>query len=139
MLSENDEILFTDYKRHFADIQKALAEMIMQVTDHLGSITVSAAITGSGGLTLGRHLELPFIQEVIAVTKSLQYYAPNTDVAIELGGEDTKIIYFNNGIEQRMNGMHEEQVLLLIRWQFFLRRMPPDLMIFKVLNDPFSE
>ena len=105
VINENDKILFKDYKRHFADIQKALAEMIREVMDQLGNITVSAAITGSGGLTLGKHLELPFIQEVIAVTKSLKHYAPNTDVAIELGGEDAKIIYFANGIEQRMNGI----------------------------------
>ena len=105
VIDENNEILFTDYKRHFADIRKALAEMLRDAIDKLGNITVSAAITGSGGLTLCKHLEMPFIQEVIAVTKSLKQYAPDTDVAIELGGEDAKIIYFTNGIEQRMNGI----------------------------------
>ena len=63
-------------------------------------------ITGSGGLTLANHLEIPFVQEVIAVSTSLQKMAPQTDVAIELGGEDAKIIYFEGGnIEQRMNGI----------------------------------
>ena len=63
-------------------------------------------ITGSGGLTLANHLEVPFTQEVIAVSTSLEEFAPKTDVAIELGGEDAKIIYFDNGnIEQRMNGI----------------------------------
>ena len=63
-------------------------------------------ITGSGGLTLANHLEIPFVQEVIAVSSSLQTMAPQTDVAIELGGEDAKIIYFEGGnIEQRMNGI----------------------------------
>ena len=69
-------------------------------------MTVSPSITGSGGLTLSGHLEVPFTQEVVAVATALQDYAPQTDVAIELGGEDAKIIYFENGnIEQRMNGI----------------------------------
>ena len=54
-------------------------------------------ITGSGGLTLAKHLGIPFVQEVIAVSTALQDYAPQTDVAIELGGEDAKIIYFEGG------------------------------------------
>lgn len=63
-------------------------------------------ITGSGGLTLANHLGVPFVQEVIAVSTSLQELAPKTDVAIELGGEDAKIIYFEGGnVEQRMNGI----------------------------------
>ena len=59
-----------------------------------------------GGLTLATHLHVPFVQEVIAVSTALQDYAPQTDVAIELGGEDAKIIYFEDGnVEQRMNGV----------------------------------
>ena len=69
-------------------------------------MTLCPVITGSGGLTLANHLEIPFVQEVIAVSTSLQKIAPQTDVAIELGGEDAKIIYFEGGnIEQRMNGI----------------------------------
>ena len=72
----------------------------------LGNLTVHPMITGSGGLTLANHLQVPFVQEVIAVSTSLQTFAPVTDVAIELGGEDAKIIYFENGnVEQRMNGI----------------------------------
>lgn len=62
-------------------------------------------ITGSGGLTLANHLEIPFNQEVVSVSTALRHYAPQTDVAIELGGEDAKIIYFTGGIDQRMNGI----------------------------------
>ena len=69
-------------------------------------IYASPVITGSGGLTLAKHLKVPFVQEVIAVSTALQDYAPQTDVAIELGGEDAKIIYFEGGnVEQRMNGV----------------------------------
>ena len=74
--------------------------------DMLGSISVAPVITGSGGLTLAKHLDVPFVQEVISVSTALQHYAPQTDVAIELGGEDAKIIYFEGGnVEQRMNGI----------------------------------
>ena len=62
-------------------------------------------ITGSGGLTIAKHLGIDFVQEVVAVATSLKDFAPHTDVAIELGGEDAKIIYFTNGVEQRMNGI----------------------------------
>lgn len=72
----------------------------------LGEISAAPVITGSGGLTLANHLEVPFVQEVIAVSTSLEKLAPKTDVAIELGGEDAKIIYFEGGnVEQRMNGI----------------------------------
>ena len=72
----------------------------------MGDLDVSPVITGSGGLTLANHLGVPFVQEVIAVATSLEHFVPQTDVAIELGGEDAKIIYFENGnVEQRMNGI----------------------------------
>ena len=75
-------------------------------TQTLGNIALSPMITGSGGLTLAKHLGIPFVQEVISVSTALQHYAPQTDVAIELGGEDAKIIYFEGGnVEQRMNGI----------------------------------
>jgi predicted CoA-substrate-specific enzyme activase len=103
--NEEGEILFSDYERHFANIQETLAGLMKKAQEGLGDITVSPVITGSGGLTISKHLDIPFIQEVVAVSTSLQDYAPQTDVAIELGGEDAKIIYFTNGIEQRMNGI----------------------------------
>ena len=105
VLDENNKLLFSDYKRHFADIRKTLQDLLKLCYDALGDITVHPMITGSGGLTLANHLEVPFTQEVIAVATSLKVFAPKTDVAIELGGEDAKIIYFEGGnVEQRMNG-----------------------------------
>ena len=75
-------------------------------THLLGELTLQPVITGSGGLALANHLGIPFTQEVIAVSTSLKALAPQTDVAIELGGEDAKIIYFEGGnVEQRMNGI----------------------------------
>ncbi|MDY4693622.1 MAG: acyl-CoA dehydratase activase-related protein [Blautia sp.] len=106
ILDENSQLLFADYKRHYANIQDTLADLLQEAYDQYGEMTLHPVITGSGGLTLANHLGVPFTQEVIAVSTSLQKLAPETDVAIELGGEDAKIIYFENGnIEQRMNGI----------------------------------
>ena len=106
ILDKNSEVLFHDYERHFANIQETLSDLLGRAVYKLGPIHVSPVITGSGGLTLAKHLGIPFVQEVVAVSTSLQAYAPQTDVAIELGGEDAKIIYFEGGnIEQRMNGV----------------------------------
>ena len=106
ILDENHQILFSDYKRHFANIQETLSDLLKDAYTKLGNITLHPMITGSGGLTLAKHLGIPFVQEVIAVSTALQDYAPQTDVAIELGGEDAKIIYFEGGnVEQRMNGI----------------------------------
>ena len=106
VLGADNEVLFSDYERHFANIQETLSDLLGRAIYKLGPIHVSPVITGSGGLTLATHLHVPFVQEVIAVSTALQDYAPQTDVAIELGGEDAKIIYFEDGnVEQRMNGV----------------------------------
>ncbi len=106
VLDQEDSLLFSDYERHFANIQETLSSLMKKAYDMLGSISVAPVITGSGGLTLAKHLDVPFVQEVISVSTALQHYAPQTDVAIELGGEDAKIIYFEGGnVEQRMNGI----------------------------------
>ena len=105
ILNIENDILFYDYERHFANIQETLAGLMKKAEEALGDLSVSPVITGSGGLTISKHLDVPFVQEVVAVSTSLQDYAPQTDVAIELGGEDAKIIYFSNGIDQRMNGI----------------------------------
>lgn len=106
IMNQENEVLFSDYERHFANIQETLSDLLGRALYKLGPLQVSPVITGSGGLTLAKHLNVPFVQEVIAVSTALQDYAPQTDVAIELGGEDAKIIYFEGGnVEQRMNGV----------------------------------
>ena len=105
ILDGDNKILFSDYERHYANIQETLALLLKKAKDLLGEIELYPMITGSGGLTLSKHLDIPFVQEVVAVSTALNDYAPHTDVAIELGGEDAKIIYFTGGIEQRMNGI----------------------------------
>ncbi len=105
ILDESNHIIFSAYERHFANIQETLKNIIHQAYGELGDLKVAPMITGSGGLTISEHLNIPFVQEVVSVATSLKDFAPQTDVAIELGGEDAKIIYFTDGIEQRMNGI----------------------------------
>ncbi len=106
VLDPDDQLVFSDYQRHFANIQETLSSLLSKAHEVTGDIMIAPMITGSGGLTLAKHLGVSFVQEVIAVSTALTHYAPQTDVAIELGGEDAKIIYFENGnVEQRMNGI----------------------------------
>ncbi len=106
LMDEDMNILFSDYRRHFANIKETLSELMEDAFGVTGDVTVAPMITGSGGLTLANAIEVPFTQEVVAVATALKHYAPQTDVAIELGGEDAKIIYFEDGnVEQRMNGI----------------------------------
>lgn len=105
LLDQDYHIVFSDYERHYANIQETLAGLLKKACPITGPAQVIPVITGSGGLTLSSHLGIPFVQEVVAVASALQDYAPQTDVAIELGGEDAKIIYFTGGIDQRMNGI----------------------------------
>ena len=106
ILDEAHNILFSDYKRHFANIRQTLSALLQESYSQLGNLILHPIITGSGGLTLANHLQVPFVQEVISVATALKELAPKTDVAIELGGEDAKIIYFEGGnVEQRMNGI----------------------------------
>lgn len=106
VLDKQQNLVFSDYERHYANIQETLEVLLTKAHKELGELTLSPVITGSGGLTLAKHLGIPFVQEVIAVSSSLKAHEPKTDVAIELGGEDAKIIYFEGGnVEQRMNGI----------------------------------
>ncbi len=106
LLDNDGKLVFSDYKRHYANIRETLQGLLSDAYEITGDVSIAPIITGSGGLTLAKHLGIPFVQEVIAVSTALQDYEPKTDVAIELGGEDAKIIYFEGGnVEQRMNGI----------------------------------
>ncbi len=105
ILDDKNEILFGEYKRHRAHTQETLSELLKQAKKELGECVLDARITGSGSISLGKAMDIDFVQEVVAVATALQTVAPQTDVAIELGGEDAKIIYFKGGLEERMNGV----------------------------------
>jgi len=95
--------VFSEYCRHHSDIRGTLLTMVSQARRALGEFRFRAMITGSGGVSLADWVGVPFVQEVIAVADALEGYG--ADVAIEIGGEDAKIIYFGHSIEQRMNGI----------------------------------
>ena len=78
LLNKDGEIIFSDYQRHYANIQETLAAIIEKAYDEFGDLPVAPVITGSGGLTLSKYLNVPFVQEVVAVATSLKDYAPHT-------------------------------------------------------------
>ena len=106
LADEENKIAFSRYRRHFSEIKKTVKDILKEAKEEIGNAIFSAMITGSGGVALAKAIGVEFIQEVVATANAVEATAPQTDVAIELGGEDAKIIYFEGGnIEQRMNGV----------------------------------
>lgn len=103
ILNENDEIIYSRYERHLSNIKDTIVNLIDDAYSKIGNLSVSVAVTGSGGMAVAEWLNMPFVQEVIAGTKTVERFFPEADVVIELGGEDAKITYFDGTIEQRMN------------------------------------
>ena len=104
VMNGKSETIYTDYTRHFSDAKNTLCNVLSYLTEHFPNNFFTIALTGSGAMSSSKFLELPFIQEVVSCKRAVEKYIPNTDVVIELGGEDAKIIYFDKFIEQRMNG-----------------------------------
>ncbi|MDR1440058.1 MAG: 2-hydroxyglutaryl-CoA dehydratase, partial [Clostridiales bacterium] len=104
ILDESFRLIHHRYQRHFSDIRKTISELLQSVCAEYAGRRAAIAVTGSGGILVAKWLGLGFVQEVIAGAKAVERFIPQTDVAIELGGEDAKITYFTNGVEQRMNG-----------------------------------
>ncbi|WP_003542421.1 2-hydroxyacyl-CoA dehydratase [Desulfotomaculum nigrificans] len=104
ILDKDDNIVYKNYLRHFSDIKNTVLAMFQDAKSVLQKNLLTVMVTGSGGFNISQKLQIPFIQEVIACTNAIKKAIPNTDAAIELGGEDAKITYFGESIEQRMNG-----------------------------------
>ncbi|WP_027635598.1 acyl-CoA dehydratase activase-related protein [Clostridium butyricum] len=104
VIDQDEKILFKTYRRHLADIRNAFKSCLEDAENIIKDKKLTFSISGSGGMSLAEKLNVEFIQEVIASTKAIQINNPETDVVIELGGEDAKITYLNGGVEQRMNG-----------------------------------
>ncbi len=104
VIDENEHLVYANYERHHTDVKATAREVFRKAEKVLGDAKMRVSITGSGGMLLAKWLGVEFVQEVIASKRAVESLIPKTDVAIELGGEDAKIIYFDNGIEQRMNG-----------------------------------
>ena len=104
VLNDANDIVYAKYQRHHTDVRACARDLFEGAAKLMPESKMTCAITGSGGLLLSQWLGLEFVQEVIASKRAVETLIPQTDVAIELGGEDAKIIYFDSGIEQRMNG-----------------------------------
>lgn len=104
ILNEQNESIFSKYERHFSDVKTATERVLREAESMIDTQGMTMSITGSGGMGLADVLEIPFVQEVIACTRTVEEVIPETDVAIELGGEDAKITFFECALEQRMNG-----------------------------------
>lgn len=101
---ENNNIIYSKYQRHFSKVRETVAEQIEIIKNEYPDAAFRLAVTGSAGLGLANAAELPFVQEVNAAFIAVKERYPETDVVIELGGEDAKIIFLTGGVEQRMNG-----------------------------------
>ena len=104
VLSETSEILYTSYERHFARVKECVLNQMSVVEEKFGAGEFCVSITGSAGLGLAERSKISFVQEVQAAFTGIRKYYPDADVAVELGGEDAKIIFITGGTEQRMNG-----------------------------------
>ena len=105
ILDDSKNIIFNKYQRHHARTKETLLELLTEAKQSIGECYLKSAMTGSGAINLSNFLEIDFVQEVVATAKAVEFYEPSADVAIELGGEDAKIIYFTGGLEERMNGV----------------------------------
>ena len=104
LLDDNDKILYSRYERHMSNVFETVAELIADLHSKYSDAEIKMVITGSGGLSLSKLLHIPFEQEVVTCSTAVENLIPETDVAIELGGEDAKITFYGQTIEQRMNG-----------------------------------
>lgn len=104
LLDQDDQLLYNRYERHMSNVFQKFSEMLKDMIFHFPDLTCNVTITGSGGLNLSKILSIPFEQEVISCSAAVERFIPQTDVAIELGGEDAKITFYGPTIEQRMNG-----------------------------------
>ena len=104
VLDNDMNLIYSNYERHFSDTKTTLYNVLKKLLDDYKKNSFQISLTGSGALDISKILELDFVQEVISCKSAVEKLIPRTDVVIELGGEDAKIIYFDKFIEQRMNG-----------------------------------
>ncbi|HHY13865.1 MAG TPA: 2-hydroxyglutaryl-CoA dehydratase, partial [Thermoanaerobacterales bacterium] len=105
ILNSSYDLVYSTYRRHYSDVKNSVKNIIFDAYKRFKNEVVSIMVTGSGGLSVHKWLGIPFIQEVVASTTGIRKFIPETDVAIELGGEDAKITYLDGNIEQRMNSI----------------------------------
>ena len=104
VLDERNQLLFRSYERHYSKVREKTCEILRRIKETYTGQQVQMVITGSAGLGVAKASGLDFVQEVYATAQAVNTLEPGTDAVIELGGEDAKIIFFGNSLEERMNG-----------------------------------
>ena len=104
VMDEDGNLLYSEYMRHFSRIAEHLGKLLRVVSDRFPGEDMETALSGSAGMGLADELDIPFVQEVYAERIAVKRLIPATDVVIELGGEDAKILFLTGGFEMRMNG-----------------------------------
>ena len=105
IMDDNDRIIYQNYSRHHADTRKHAGELLRQAYAEIGNAPLTARVSGSAGIALASMLGIAHTQEVIACNQAVEHFIPQTDVVIELGGEDAKLTFLRGGLDQRMNGI----------------------------------
>ena len=103
VLDDKNNLLYSTYERHYSHIVEKSAELLRRVAERFGPKAIFA-VSGSAGMGMADSVKVPFVQEVFATRVAANRLAPGTDVIIELGGEDAKILFLTHGLEVRMNG-----------------------------------
>jgi predicted CoA-substrate-specific enzyme activase len=104
VLDEDDRLIHSSYRRHYADIRATAGGIMEELRHNYGDAKVTLALAGSGALAIAEGMSVPFAQELVACRASVERYLKGVDVSIELGGEDAKLTFFDEGgIDQRMN------------------------------------
>ncbi len=104
VITENGKPILKRYERHMSQVRSKLIELIGDAEDLLRGKRFTAAISGSAGMGLAQAAGIPFVQEVFATAEVVTKLEPDTSCVIELGGEDAKVIFFEGGRDERMNG-----------------------------------
>ena len=104
VLDENGQILFSKYERHMSRITAVTSALLAEISEIFGNEKMLTAVSGSAGMGIANDLALPFVQEVYATRTAVLKNYPDTNVVIELGGEDAKILFLDGALEVRMNG-----------------------------------
>ncbi|MDR1870962.1 MAG: hypothetical protein LBS60_03370 [Deltaproteobacteria bacterium] len=98
---EDGQLLHSSYNRHYSDIRRTLVKAVLEAMGQFPGRLATMAVAGSGGIKTAELLGVLFVQEVVAGAEAVRRYLPRTNVAIELGGEDAKLTFFDAGIDQR--------------------------------------
>ena len=103
VILKNSEIIYKSYERHFSQVKEKTIELLNKAKELVGKNPITIAMSGSAGMGLATSSNIEFVQEVYATSKTVKLWQSDTSAVIELGGEDAKIIFFDRGIDERMN------------------------------------